>query len=70
MAIDVNLDAMMPDDLRAFITDCGHYQLLEKYARRKLVAMTLRAGGNIKSALRAEAACERIYQQLPQEVRW
>jgi hypothetical protein len=63
----LNLDGMTPEDL---ITTADHLAALEKYARRKAGAMTMRAAGHIGLALKHEATCDEIYQGLPENWRW
>lgn len=43
---------------------------LADYARHKCVAMAARAHGKIQLALRREALCDRLYQELPEYARW
>lgn len=66
-AHNLNLDCMAPDDLaevqRAMTT-------LAAYAGLKCHAMQFRARGMVEDALRAEADCDRLYGQLPEDWRW
>jgi hypothetical protein len=62
-----NLDAMSPEDLRAF---GDNLQRLANYAFMKANAMNDRSKGRIDDALRAESICEQVYHLLPDEWRW
>jgi hypothetical protein len=71
-----NLDGMFPEDLEQYAaTLAGLAQdntdrLLLRYARTKAEAMRERAAGRIPAALRLEATCEKVYEELPDEARW
>jgi hypothetical protein len=43
---------------------------LANYASNKATAMQCRERGDIQSAQTYEAICERIYSELPSELRW
>jgi hypothetical protein len=62
-----NLDAMSPEDLRAFAENS---QRLAQYVSLKVSALRERSEGRINDALRAEMICEQIYHLLPDEWRW
>lgn len=43
--------------------------LFSGYAWNKVTAIELRLDGNIAEAMRYEAICDRIYSQIPEEIR-
>lgn len=43
---------------------------LANYACNKSVAMKLRLEGKIETALNYEQQCDRIYERLPEDLRW
>lgn len=77
-----NLDAMGRRELerygqRAFAEAEGAVsprsdwlRMVADYARKKCKAMDLRQEGKIDLALRYERACENIYADIPQRMRW
>jgi hypothetical protein len=67
-----NLDAMEEDDLKEFLAKLpvSVNHLLRNYAEHKIIAIELRAIGNIAEAIANETICERIYKQLPPEAKW
>jgi len=71
-----NLDGMNLDDLDELVK-AGHSLLtrrdraaLRAYAHNKATAMRCRASGNVARALAFEAECDRIYNHLPQGLKW
>ncbi len=48
----------------------GVVRLLCGYARNKITAMACRERGEIRTAIRHEDLCERIYNDLPEYARW
>lgn len=64
---DLNLDAMDPDDLAE--VQKGLRKMAD-YALAKCRAMRDRAGGRVDMALAGEAACDRLYGELPTNWRW
>lgn len=77
-----NLDGMTISSLRQFAARTGAasekqhgakadwLRLAASYAKHKLAAMEYRSSGEIQRALRHEAACDNIYQQIPKRMRW
>ena len=65
--INLNLDAMNPDDLD---TVADVFSNMGSYARLKSTAMRLRLNGDISEARKLEKWCEKLYQQLPEWARW
>lgn len=65
-----NLDGMDATDLDAFAADTNKPDLLRQYADLKAQAMRLRLSGDIPNALHAEGVCERVYRQLPENLKW
>lgn len=62
-----NMDALPADELRELD------RVLRKaadYANYKFLAYYARLAGEIDKALRYEAKCERLYGELPKDVRW
>jgi hypothetical protein len=62
-----NLDGLNEDEL---IKIADNYRLFSMYAGRKANAMILRKNGNIVDAIKQENWCEKIYSQLPEEMKW
>jgi hypothetical protein len=65
-----NLDGSWPEELEALASDCDTIPALANYARTKAQAMRKRASGAILEALKLERECERIYQRLPEPLKW
>lgn len=63
----MNLDTMDAHDLRGA---GAAFSLLSQYAFTKANAVQAREDGRITEALRAEEACDRLYQALPEWARW
>ena len=63
----INLDGMNRTELGK---TAEVFRWLAKYCDQKRVAIRYRAAGNIKVAQGAEAACERIYKELPEWAKW
>jgi hypothetical protein len=51
-------------------SDCDTIPALANYARTKAQAMRKRASGAILEVLKLERECERIYQRLPEPLKW
>ena len=62
-----NLDCVSPEELLEYE---GVFHLLANYCRLERMAMKERLLGNIDPALDYERVCQRIYLELPKEVRW
>ena len=70
MVITTNLDGMDVDELREFANDKTNNVILRRYAKMKAKAMECRLGGDIQAALQLESMADRIYQRLPEELKW
>jgi hypothetical protein len=66
----VNLDAMSQSELLGVVENDSLPDGVREYAALKGMAMVHRLAGNIQEALRIEAKCDRIYDNLPDEWRW
>ena len=62
-----NLDGISTDELARLHIG---FALLARYCGIKQRAMRLRTKGIIPKALELEATLEKIYQQLPSDLRW
>lgn len=63
----INLDGVFESDLEQFIKECS---ALRAYAVCSKRAMTARLAGKIPQALRLEEKKERMYNALPEHLRW
>ncbi len=69
----INLDdySVDPADLEALVPYlCRRDAMLGAYAIGKAAAMRYRLAGQVEHALRIERQLDRIYDQLPAELRW
>jgi len=62
-----NLDAMSMRELREFKRNCD---TLASYAVLKRSAMKARLSGDIQRAVSLESKCTRLYNLLPESLRW
>ena len=67
MEINLNLDALSPEELREAASALA---TLRHYAVKKEAAMKHRLNGNIESALIAEEKCDVAYHKLPKWAKW
>jgi hypothetical protein len=64
-----NLDDFS-NDPEDFVQSARVLHIMANYLERKSEAIEFRLQGQIESALRLEAECDRIYQTLPHCCRW
>ena len=50
--------------------DLSDIRRLRRYASSKALAMDARLDGNIDLAIRVEKFCDRLYEKLPERLRW
>jgi len=62
-----NIDCMTDDDLRNV---WGTLKSASNYCEATLKARELRKAGNTQQAIVQEGIADRIYQALPEDVRW
>ena len=65
-----NLDCLDVEDLDAYSRDASNAEPLRGYAAIKARAMRARLAGDVQIALRLESACDRLYQTLPESLKW
>jgi hypothetical protein len=66
----MNLDAITIDELHRFCQDESNPESLREYAAIKARAMEARIAGRIRAALKWEQSLDRIYDSLPDDLRW
>ena len=64
-----NLDLMTIGELYAF-SEKNRNPELSVYARNRADAIAKRQAGQIQAALILDETCDRIYKQLPKELKW
>ncbi len=66
----VNLDDMPTDDLKCASAHPALHELVRQYAQFVGQARTHRLNGDIALAMRVETKLDRMYDNLPQALRW
>lgn len=69
----INLDGFLdPQDVMTAVTNLSGTgsRLYRAYASEKVAAMNARLQGRINDALHFESLCERIYQRIPNRLKW
>ncbi len=64
---NLNLDCMMPADLRAAAAGLA---TLARYAELKARAVDYRAAGDVRVAGLLDARCDKLYGRLPPGFKW
>lgn len=64
------LDTMTRQELDAIARNENNFFDIRNYADAKSMAMSLRLSGNVADAMRLEVTCERIYNRLPESLKW
>lgn len=62
-----NARRLCPDRRKGYV---GIARDVRAYTWHKITAMKLRLEGSIEVALRYEAICDRMYQHIPEDLRW
>ena len=68
--MEMNLDCIDRSELVALIARGHNDTLVISYAQTKVDAIDARLSGDVRTALRLEQRCDRIYESLSKSLKW